>query len=145
MSNKKQAPPLFPRPAMHEEPMFLWNVRLSFQPTVHVFGKPICSQCGNTLLHHEAKNPQGKSRMMEVWSCPKKGCHLNQKVRLKPCCNCEVKDGRFLIDSRFNRAMANQAIWGPWIACRICGQYGDPQGLTSITFDNDVLLKEVFK
>lgn len=123
----------------------MWNARLGFQPTVKVFGQTICSQCGDGLVAHEAKNPQGKSRVMEVWSCKKKSCHLNQKVRIKPCCNCGMKEGRFLIDSRYNKAMANQRIWGPYIACRICGEYGDPMELKAIVFEDDVLIKAVFK
>lgn len=141
---RKLRPALFPqKDDGYMEHEAIWHARIRSHPTVQVFGLAVCSGCGQDLVQEEIESPID-DEMIKVWSCIKKCVH-NRWIRLEPCCNCQMREGRYMIDSRFCRGLAIPSMHGYWSACRACGAYGGPQGRRTKILDPDPILAQVFQ
>lgn len=140
----KNSPPYFRRHGDPREPLFLWNARLSFHPTIEVFGRPECSECGKTMCEKTWSAPNKKGKPFALWSCESPACMLNKGILIKPCLNCGMKEGRMMIDARFNRVFSHPRIWGHFAACRLCGSYNDPDERETFVMTPDPILSKLF-
>ena len=130
------------------EPFTLTNVRIENNKLVSVFGKPLCSECGGAMYAETITTPHRKSETYTVWHCSSRYCLFNQKVYLAECTHCgdnkpEGFEDRMLLDSRFCPALSAPRIWGPWCACRVCGNYNDTDQRTAYVLKEDPVITMV--